>query len=170
MDSNSRSPASGEIPERPVIGSPAITFRESSACLRAKGFDPFAEILRGARPGIALTFERATSSGPVASPAPKIGTGRITAPKYAAAMASIGQGARGRGERLRGPASPRSSRRPDRHPELGCLRLSPIVERLKDGAIRPGHSSDTRRHPPPIRPQSSQRPEDRPGARSASCR
>jgi hypothetical protein len=49
MDSNSRSPVSGDTPERPLITSPAITSAKARLALRTEGFDPFAEILRAAR-------------------------------------------------------------------------------------------------------------------------
>ena len=40
MDSNSRSPVSGDTPQRPLITSPAITFRESSACASHRRLRP----------------------------------------------------------------------------------------------------------------------------------
>jgi hypothetical protein len=46
MDSNSRSPVSGDTPQRPRIASPGIISAKSRLALRTKGFDPFAEILR----------------------------------------------------------------------------------------------------------------------------
>ena len=46
MDSNSRSPVSGDTPQRPRIASPGIISEKSRLALRTKGFDPFAEILR----------------------------------------------------------------------------------------------------------------------------
>src|ERR1700719_2300201 len=42
----SRSPVSGETPQRPRIASPGIISTKSRLALRTKGFDPFAEILR----------------------------------------------------------------------------------------------------------------------------
>src|SRR6202040_1177607 len=46
MDSNSRSPVSGDTPQRPRIASPGIISAKSRLALRTKGFDPLAEILR----------------------------------------------------------------------------------------------------------------------------
>src|SRR3984893_15282753 len=46
MDSNSRSPVSGDTPQRPRIAPPGIISAKSRLALRTKGFDPFAEILR----------------------------------------------------------------------------------------------------------------------------
>jgi len=46
MDSNSRSPVSGDTPQRPQIASPGIISAKSRLALRTKGFEPFAEILR----------------------------------------------------------------------------------------------------------------------------
>jgi hypothetical protein len=46
MDSNSRSPVSGDTPQRPRIASPGIISAKSRLVLRTKGFDPLAEILR----------------------------------------------------------------------------------------------------------------------------
>jgi hypothetical protein len=46
MDSNSRSPFSGDTPQRPLIASPGIISAKSRLALRTKGFDPFAEIPR----------------------------------------------------------------------------------------------------------------------------
>jgi hypothetical protein len=46
MDSNSRSPVSGDTPQRPRIASPGIISAKFRLALRTKGFDPFAEILR----------------------------------------------------------------------------------------------------------------------------
>jgi hypothetical protein len=40
MDSNHRSPVSGEAPVRLVIGSPAATFRENSACASRQRLRP----------------------------------------------------------------------------------------------------------------------------------
>ena len=42
----SRSPVSGDTPQRPLIASPGIISAKSRLALRTKGFDPFAEILR----------------------------------------------------------------------------------------------------------------------------
>src|ERR1700738_2999412 len=46
MDSNSRSPVSGDSPQRPRIASPGIISAKSRLSRCTKGFDPFAEILR----------------------------------------------------------------------------------------------------------------------------
>jgi hypothetical protein len=40
MDSNPRSPVSGETPDGPVTRSPAITFRENSACASRRRLRP----------------------------------------------------------------------------------------------------------------------------------
>ena len=41
VDSNLRSPVSGDTPQRPLITSPAIIFRESSACASPQRLRPF---------------------------------------------------------------------------------------------------------------------------------
>ena len=46
VDSNLRSPVSGDTPQRPRIASPGIISAKSRLALRTKGFDPFAEVLR----------------------------------------------------------------------------------------------------------------------------
>jgi hypothetical protein len=52
MDSNPRSPGSGDTPQRPLIISPAITFRESSACDNPKPIDLHYDTIQAAMRGV----------------------------------------------------------------------------------------------------------------------